>query len=341
MTYGVGIAGSGFMGRTWTEVAAHLVDRSRVVGVALGRRAAALAADYDVNLYESYDEMLADDNIDVVVLATPPAVHRAETVAAAAAGKHLLVEKPMAQTVGECQLMNDACAAANTAISVVSQQRFRGAAAAAKRLIDDGEIGEIRMARVIGPTVGFWDTTVTQDEWKLDPTQQTAFASWGAHACDLLRWFIGSTPTFSQAVIDGFGQQPLPGSSAMATYRFANGAMAQVWMSYDIPSPGLGSGLQFELVGQDGIIELDAYGDLRLGRGDGWTVPFTMPDFDPTDPVDPVRLGAYVMQFEDLLDAIEFGRLPTTDGIGGLATIAMIEAAERSAATGDGVVIDA
>ena len=121
-------------------------------------------------------------------------------------------------------------------MSIVSQHRFRAAPAYAKRLIDDGAIGQVRMVRAIGPECGFWDTSVTQDEWKLDPNQQTAFASWGTHACDLLRWFIGSRPTQGYAVIDHFDDSPPPGSSAMATYRFENGAMAQVWMSYDIPT---------------------------------------------------------------------------------------------------------
>lgn len=340
MTYGIGMAGSGFMGRTWSEVAQNHAPGTHLAGVAIGRRAAKLAADYEVPLYASFDELLAADDVDMVVLATPPAVHLEQTLAAAEAGKHLLVEKPMAQDADECRQMTEACERAGVTMSVVSQHRFRAAPAYAKRLIDEGTIGQVRMVRAIGPECGFWDTSVTQDEWKLDPNQQTAFASWGTHACDLLRWFIGSRPTQGYAVIDHFDDTPPPGSSAMATYRFENGAMAQVWMSYDIPQPGLGTGLQFELVGEHGIIQFDAYGEVRLGTADGWTVPFVMPPFDPTNPVDPVRLEAYTLELQDLVDAVDEGRPPMLDGVGGRATVAMIDAAEHSARTGEGVRID-
>lgn len=339
MTRGVGVAGSGFMGRTWSEVAQRHAKSTHLAGVAIGRRAKKLAADYDVALHNSFDDLLANDAVDIVVLATPPAAHLEQAVAAAAAGKHLLVEKPMAQSASQCLTMAQSCARAGVTMAVVSQHRFRAAPAFAKQLLDEGAIGRVRMARAIGPEVGFWDTSVTHDEWKLDPAQQTAFASWGTHACDLLRWFIGSQPTSGFAVIDSFDDRPPPGSSAMATYRFESGAMAQVWMSYDIPEPGLGSGLQFELVGERGIIQLDAYGEVRLGTADGWSVPFVAATFDPTNPVDPVRLEAYALELDDLIDAIDHSRRPMLDGFGGAATVAMIDAAEASAVSGRSVAI--
>lgn len=336
---GVGVLGSGFMGRTWSEVAAHHVPGAELVAVAGGRRAPGLAADYGCTLHDSLDALLADPAVDVVVLTTPPAGHRDQTLAAARAGKHLLVEKPMAQTVAECAAMVEACDAAGVALAVVSQHRFRAAPAAAKRLVDDGRIGQVTMVRAIGPEVGFWDTSKTQDEWKLDPGQQTTYASWGAHACDLVRWFVGDEPDLAFALFHAYGGGQPPLRSAMATYRFRGGAMAQLWMSYDIPAPGLGSGLQLQLVGADGIIELDAYGEVRLGRGDGWQVAFTQPAFDPLDPVSAPRLAAYAGELTDLLRAAAGDGRPLVDGTEGLRTTAMLEAAERSAREGRAVPI--
>jgi hypothetical protein len=87
----------------------------------------------------------------------------------------------------------------------------------------------------------------------------------------------------------------------MATYRFRGGAMAQLWMSYDIPAPGL-----------------DAYGEVRLGRGDGWQEAFTQPGFDPLDPVSAPRLAAYAAELTDLLRAVAAGGRPLVDGSEGL-----------------------
>ncbi|MEV0129682.1 Gfo/Idh/MocA family oxidoreductase [Dactylosporangium sp. NPDC050688] len=336
-TTGVGVLGSGFMGRTWSEVAANHVPQAKLVGVAGGRRAPALAGDYGCPLHDSYESLLADPAVEVVVLTTPPAGHEQQAVAAARAGKHILVEKPMAQNAAECARMNDAAEAAGVRLAVVSQHRFRAAPAFTKQLLDDGAIGRVTMVRVIGPETGFWDTSKTQDQWKLDPAQQTTYASWGAHACDLVRWFVGDEPDLAFAVFEQYGAADPPMRSAMATYHFKGGAMAQLWMSYDIPAPGLGSGLQFQLVGTEGMIDCDAYGAVRLGKGDGFSVVFEQAAFDPLDPVSGPRLAAYAAELADLIGAARDGRPPLVNGAEGLATTAMLEAAERSARTGQAV----
>jgi predicted dehydrogenase len=108
MTWRVGVVGTGFMGRTWSEVAARHAADTQLVAVAGGRRGPALAADYGVDLESTVEGLLERDDIDVVVLASPPAVHRDQVAVAAANGKHLLVEKPMAQDVAECRAMVEA-----------------------------------------------------------------------------------------------------------------------------------------------------------------------------------------------------------------------------------------
>jgi predicted dehydrogenase len=334
---GIGVLGSGFMGRTWAEVADRHLPGARLVGVAGGRRAPGLAAEHGCALYDDLAGLLDDPAVGVVVLATPPAGHAEQAEAAAAAGKHLLIEKPMANSVRDCRRIAEACAAAGVACAVVSQHRFRAAPRAARALVDAGGIGTVTMVRAIGPEVGFWDTEKTMDQWKLDPLQQSAFASWGAHACDLVRWFVGDEADLAFAVFGAYTDAPPPGRSAMATYRFRGGAMAQLWMSYDIPPPGLGSGLQLQLVGTRGMVELDSYGTVRVGDAGGWRVEFQQPPFDAADPADPVRLTAYRDQLADLLAAAAAGRAPLVDAAEGTATTAMLEAAERSAR--DGIAI--
>jgi predicted dehydrogenase len=335
MTRRVGVVGSGFMGRTWSEVAARHAADSTLVAVAGGRRAPQLAADYGVDLEPTVEGLIARDDIDVVVLASPPKVHLDQTRLAAAAGKHQLVEKPMAQDVRECRAMVEACRAVGVRLAVVSQHRFRDTPSAAHRLISEGAIGEVRMIRLTGAEVGWWDLEARGDTWKLDPAQQTAYASWSAHGCDLMRWFAGSDATTSFASITNFsGVPPAVGQSAMVHYEFASGAIAQVWMTYEMPAPGLTPGFEFVIVGSDGIIRLDPYGQLLLGRGDGWQLVAEQPGFDPLDASDPTRLAAYRRQLEDLFHAVEEGRDPLVNGEEGLATVAMIDAAEASAESG-------
>jgi UDP-N-acetyl-2-amino-2-deoxyglucuronate dehydrogenase len=341
MTMRVGVVGSGFMGRTWSEVAASHAAGTTLVAVAGGRRATALAADYGVPLEASPETLIARADVDLVVLASPPAIHRAQTVAAAQAGKHILVEKPMAQDEAECAAMVDACRRAGVRLSVVSQHRFRDTPAAAHRLIADGAIGDVRMIRLNGAEIGWWDLKARGDEWKLDPAQQTAWASWSAHGCDLIRWLSGSEPVRAFARITNFsGQPPAVGQSAMAQYELASGAIVQVWMTYEMPKPGFSSTWEFVIVGSSGIIRLDPYGQLLLGRDDTWEVVAEMPAFDPLDANDPIRLRAYAGQLEDLVAAVRGGHDPLVSGDEGRRTTAMLTAAEESARTGAAVTVE-
>jgi predicted dehydrogenase len=335
VTVRFGIVGSGFMGRTWAEVAANHAAGTALVAATGGRRAPALAADYGVPLEASLERLLGRDDIDAVVLASPPATHLEQTLAAAAAKRHVLVEKPMAQSAAECESMVAACSLAGVRLSVVSQHRFRDAPAAAKRLIDDGAIGDVRMVQVTGAEVGWWDMAARGDEWKLDPRQQTAYASWAAHACDLLRWFTGADGALAFARITNFsGQPPGVGQSAVVIYEMTSGALAQITMSYEFPRPGLDPSWPWRIVGADGILELDPYGTLRLGRGDGWQIVAEQAAFDPMDPADPVRLRAYARQLEDLVAAIQGDHDPLVSGEEGRRTTQMLDAAGRSASSG-------
>lgn len=340
MTVRVGIVGSGFMGRTWAEVAANHATGTSLSAVTGGRRAAALASDMGVPLEPSLETLLARDDVDAVVLATPPAGHLPQTLQAAAAGKHLLVEKPMAQSSSECAEMVAASRAAGVRLSVVSQHRFRDAPAAAKRLIDEGAIGEVRMIQLTGAEVGWWDLAARGDTWKLDPFQQTAWASWGAHSCDLLRWFSGADGELAFARITNFsGEPPDVGQSAVITYEMTSGVLAQILMSYEFPPPGLSPSWPWRIVGSKGIIELDPYSIVRLGRGDGWEVVAEQAPFDPMDATDPIRLRAYARQLEDLVAAIVDGHDPLVSGEEGRSTTAMLDAAERSAASGTSAAV--
>jgi predicted dehydrogenase len=338
MTVRVGIIGSGFMGRTWSEVAANHASGTTLVAVAGGQRAPVLAGDYGVALETTPDTLVARPDVDLVVLASPPAVHRDQAIAAARAGKHLLVEKPMAQDPDECAAIVEACRAAGVRLCVVSHHRFRDVPSAAKRLIDEGAIGEVRMLRQTGAECGWWDMKARRDEWKLDPAQQTAWASWSAHGCDLIRWFCDSEPVLAFGHITNYsGEPPRVGQSAMVQYLMASGTLVQVWMSYETPRPGLTSSWEFVIIGSKGILQFDPYAQLRVTRGGGWEVVAEQPAFDPLDANDPVRLRAYARQLEDLVAAARDGRDPLVSGDEGRRTTIMLTAAETSARTGQAV----
>lgn len=329
-----GVVGSGFMGQTWARVIAGHVPSASLIAVAGGRGAGELARQHGVDAL-AVEELFGRDDVHAVVIATPVPSHRPLVEAAATAGKHVLVEKPMTRTRADANAMVAAADAAGVSLGVVSQHRFRGAPMAARAAIDAGRIGAIRMVRVFGPNAG-WD--IPADAWASDRAQVSPYMDWGAHACDLVRWLTGAEATLAFAQFASYTDIPPSDQSSMTTYMLDSGVMVQVWLTYELPQPGLGSAMQLLITGSDGIIELDSYGIVRLATpGAGWETVFEQPPFDPLDPDDPVRLQAYASQLRDLIDAIAEGRDPAVSGRQGALTMSMLEAAERSAATGQSV----
>lgn len=319
MSTRIGFIGTGFMGRTWAEVAAKHVDGTEVVAVAGGRRAEALARDYGAALEPSPATLLARDDIDLVVVATQPDTHRDYVVQVAEAGKHALVEKPMARTAAEADAMVAAHEKAGTVLAVCSQHRFRASPLAALKLIQDGSIGTLRMIRAQG--------TVTQEEAETAEPDNEPYADMGFHVLDVVRAIVGSPATIA------FGQQasfrePPPRGSTMALYRFENDVMASIWITYELPQPGLGSMGQYLITGSKGMIELDSYGAVKLGDASGWRVAFEQAPFDPNDPNDPIRLRAYADELRDILRAIRDGGQPLVSGSWGRDTMELIDAAK-------------
>jgi len=333
-----GVIGTGFMGRTWAGVIARHVSPEDAVLTAVGggRGAPTLAADHGVPSLDP-GELIARDDIDAVIVATPVPSHRPHVVVAAQAGKHALVEKPMTSSVADAEAMVAAADASDVRLAVVSQHRFRASPRAAKQLIDDGRIGTIRMIRVSGPTAG-WD--VPSDSWQADRQQVSPYADWAGHACDLVRWLSGSSAVSAYATFSTYTDVPPIEQSAMAQYRLANGVAVQVWMTYELPQPGLGSAMQLLITGSDGMIDLDSYGAVKLGTpAGGWETVFEQTPFDPLNADDPIRLRAYADELRDLVAAIREHRDPLVSGREGAQTQTMLEAAERSAASGEAVTI--
>jgi predicted dehydrogenase len=206
---------------------------------------------------------------------------------------------------------------------------------AARAAIEAGRIGEIRMIRVFGPNAG-WD--VPADAWNSDRAQVSPYMDWGAHACDIVRWLTGAEPELAFAQFASYTDIPPADQSSMAHYTLRGGVMVQVWLSYELPPPSLGSAMQLLITGSAGILELDSYGTVRLGTpAEGWQTIYEQTTFDPLNADDPIRLQAYASQLRDLIGAIAEGRDPAVSGRQGALTTSMLEAAERSAASGQTV----
>jgi predicted dehydrogenase len=336
----IGLIGSGYMGRSYAECLKRYTKDGRLTAIAGGTRAPALAQEYQVPALGTVAELIARQDVDAVLVASPHSAHLAQVLQAARAGKHVLVEKPMALNSAECDAMIAACRDAGVTLSVIQTCRFRGTVARAKRLIADGRIGAVRMLQL---HTLFARESSSGKPWTQVEGEGGLILDQGAHNFDFLRWFAGSEAERVFAKITQFGPSPYPSPSALAQVWFRNGVLAHTWMSAELPPPGIAhSAFRALVVGDTGMLDIDGYGKLQAALdGKDWTLVWEQPAIDYINrPLAPERLEAFYTQVQDFIDSVRERRPPAVTGADGRATIELIDAARRSSATGQAEILN-
>ena len=336
---GVGIIGSGFMGRTYAETIAKYCPQAQVRAVTGGSRAEKLAADYHLACEPSLDSLLARQDVGVVFITTPHALHAQQAVAAARAGKHVMLEKPMACTVAECDQVIEACRASGVQCSVAFTQRHRRCNLRAKELLDSGELGRVRQ---VMEWEFFTGGAGAFPKWQSEPENLGVLFGYGVHNLDRIRWLTGAeiATVYAKCLPLAEGS-PVEGSS-MLVMTLSDGTMVCQWNSAQIPPPGFPR-TQFScwLVADRGLVDLDAYGELRVARGGQWEVLETQEriDWKGKGFLDPVRLESFARHANEFLDALAAGRPSPITGWDGRQAVAAALAAYQSARTGREVTV--
>lgn len=334
------LVGSGFMGLTYSEAISQHVRGATLTAVAGGKRASALAADYGVAAEPTVPALLERSDVDAIVVATPDQHRPQITKWAAAAGKHVLVEKPMAPTIAQCDEMIAACESAGVRLGVVKTERFRKITQRAKQLIDQGELGPLWMMR----TVSAFPINVTRQlfderQWMYDPDGGGLFMGMASHNTDFLRWLTGKEAVRVFAQVQTFSDIKASAQSVMAQIEFEGGLMAHMWITSELPSPSLPSSeVRFQVVGRDAMIDLENFEFLELGKGDAWKRVYEPERFDYLkEPKSPIRLHPHIQVVQGFVDSLREGRDPLPGGAEGRAAIEICEACLISARTGKAV----
>ncbi len=155
-------------------------------------RAAAFAAEAGAeSSYTDWRQMLDDADIDAIDICTPHTLHHEPAIAAAERGLHVLTEKPMATELSQCDAMIEAAEANSVVLMVAQVLRFRAPHVAARRLIDEGRIGEVR--NIIRRRWSF-TKSISSEPWANDPALAGGWVlyGFGAHEADLILWLTRS-----------------------------------------------------------------------------------------------------------------------------------------------------
>jgi len=207
---GIGVVGLGGRG-VYLAGALDADRRARVVAlcdrdpVRLDQARQALGAEGRA-CYASLTEMLADPDVQAVVVATHDAAHGANGLEVLRARKHLFLEKPMAQSIAECDAMIEAWRAAGVVFMVGLELRYCSLCEAMRAILDAGTIGEIRLAYAVD-NVSVGGNYYYHGAKRRQDFVKSLVLEKGTHTLDLMNWFIGSHPrrVYAEGALDVFG----------------------------------------------------------------------------------------------------------------------------------------
>lgn len=325
---GIGIIGAGFMGKTHAEVVRRYCKNARLVAIAGGSRAPLLAAEYQAACETSVESLLARRDIDAVIITTPHDCHVPQGLAAAHEGKHILMEKPLGVNLDEIDALIAACRCSGLNLMTAQTQRYRAGNRKAKALIDSGAIGKILM--------------VEEEQHVLKPDNLSGstescgrLLGHGIHSPDRLRWFLNDEAEWVTGFSGNFEIQSPHENSSMTLVRFAGGAMASIWVTFESAPPLFPhSAFHARIIGEKGLLDVDSYGQVKLGTPKGWEVAFEQETFDfQRNPLSPVRLQSFTLQNQEFIDSILESRPPAVTGEDGRAAVEIVLAAYESQQT--------
>jgi len=325
----VALVGAGSMGKRHAACYRQLDGVKLAAAVDIDNDAAASAARDEARTFRTLDQALAECDVDIVDVCTPTPFHGEHAVMALEAGKHLLLEKPMARTLDECDSIIAATDKAGTTAMVAHVLRFFPEFAQAKRAVDQGSVG--RPAVVRTSRGGLFPRGL--DSWYADISQSGgAVLDLIIHDFDWLRWMLGPAV---RVYARGLAYAGRAGQDyALVTIRFAGGAIAHVEGTWMRPS---GFETKFEIAGSDGLLDYrsrDA-ASLRISRVAG-----------PEDraavevPESPLAEDPYLAQIRHFVDCVQTGQTPMVSLADARAAVEIGLAALKSIETGEPVMLE-
>ena len=333
----IGIVGLGWVAGAHIETFKH-VTGARVTAVCSRRKhdATALEAKYGIPLrpYADYDAMLADPDIDVIDICTPHSLHPAQAIAAARAGKHLIIEKPIALYWKDAKKVRDAIRKARVRAMVGFEVRFSAQFVLIKSVVDQGLLGDLHYGEVdyyhgLGPWYG-------QFTWNVKKAfGGSSLLTAGCHALDSLLMLMDApveevtsystrsrNRTFSPYEYD---------TTQVTILKFKGGKVGKVASLIDCLQPYY---FHTHLVGSEGSLLDDKFHSAKLGTDKSRWSSLATHLVDSGD----VKDHPYQPQFQAFVDSVRAGKkMPLTDLETALETHRVIFAADRSAQKGEPV----
>jgi len=304
------------------------------------------AAQYNVHGYSDIEEMIRTERIETLIVCTPHPYHLGPTVQAVQAGVHVLVEKPLASSLADCDEMIAAAKKAHVKLGTICQRRFYRPCQRIRRAIDEGKIGKPILGTVY--MLGWRDKEYyDSDPWRgrWDSEGGGVLVNQAPHQLDLLQWYMGPIDEL-YGMWDNLNHPYIEvDDTAVAVIRFKNGGLGNILVS-NSQNPALFGKVMIH--GDNGAtigVQTDGGAMFIAGMSsitepplnDYWTVPgeaellsqWRKEDTEQFNAVNPVEYYHQV-QIEDFLSSVIEGRAPLVTGGEGRRTVEIFTAIYRA-----------
>jgi predicted dehydrogenase len=333
---GFAILGAGMIAdyhRQAIEANADLGARLVAMGHYNPARFDEISAKYEVPCV-SQAELLANPEVHIICLCTPSGQHAEQTIAAAEAGKHVLVEKPMALSLADADAMIESCRQAAVKLGVTLQRRAEPIFKQVKAAIQGGDLGDLTLGVVTMPYYRpqtYFNQAEWRGTWALDGGG--VLMNQGIHLVDLLVWFMGD-PTQVQAYADTLHRDIEVEDTLAATLHFANGSLATI-SATTTASPGFPHRL--EIFGTNGGIQVEGESVGRWTLVDPLRATVEPPEITTATDAgaggDPrgIKATGHIAIFRDFIRAVQVNGQPEIDGLEGRRSLAAVLAVYEAA----------
>jgi UDP-N-acetyl-2-amino-2-deoxyglucuronate dehydrogenase len=338
---GFGLLGCGRIAHRHSDLLGgkHIPGATLVAVCDLERsRADAIATKFGVSAHYAIDDFLARKDIDAVALLTPSGMRREHVIACAKAGKHVVVEKPMALRLQDADDMIRACDEAGVKLFVVKQNRFNVPVVKAREALEAGRFGKLVLGTVRlrwCRDQAYYDQDSWRGTWAYDGGVLTNQAS---HYIDLLEWFFGDVVSVHARAITALVRIEAE-DTAVATLKFKNDALGLIEATTAARPTDLEGSLS--ILGEKGAVEIAG---IAVNRVRVWRFVEEMPsDKDATEKfsIDPPDVYGFGHQdyYQHVVDCLVNQRAALVDGLEGRKSLELISALYESIETGQEVVL--
>ena len=308
----------------WSDVLADAIKRSGKLTIAgcysrSGEKREKFAAKYGCRAYPSYEALLAERSIEAVINTTPNAAHLETTRAAAEAGKHVFLDKPIANTIADARAITEACRRAKVVLALGYQRRRESHFRWVKRQIHEGQFGVVVNAEANISRDRLGQIDLTSWRYSAEGMPGGVMLQIGIHYTDVLEYLLGPV----KAVNGRFVRLVLPGDNpdvASLILEHESGALSTLNASYASASEYY----LMNIYGKEATAYYDLHQGLRvLKRGS-----------KSATPVPAERNDTLVEELEEFMRAARGDGAPEMDGERSTASLAVILAGIRSAREG-------